>query len=209
MLQFQNLSSVTVCAGVSSSGKSTFAIRYMLNAPLVCRFIFDPRGEYEERLGFPRCSTGLELELATRTGWVLFNPHAIWPGRVEEAFSNFCEWVFHRSEGLSGQKVLFVDEVWRYCSPNSIPLPLAMIVQDGRKNGLGVFVCSQRPNRINEAILNEAGELIAFQLRGTNALRTMQKYGDFDPDELKTLPKLHFVAKNLDSGGELAGRIEF
>jgi hypothetical protein len=39
------------------------------------------------------------------------------------------------------------------------------------------------------------------------ALEFAAAYG-FDPAELRGLPALSFVARNLDSGGELRGRIK-
>ena len=50
MLQVANKRSVTLCAGVSGSGKSTFCLRYLVNADLAVRFCFDAEGEFAHRL---------------------------------------------------------------------------------------------------------------------------------------------------------------
>ena len=50
MLQIENKRAVTVVAGVGGSGKNTFALRYLVNAPLDVRFVFYPEGEYAQRL---------------------------------------------------------------------------------------------------------------------------------------------------------------
>jgi hypothetical protein len=206
-LQYANKSSVCVCCGVSGSGKSCFAIRYLLNAELSCRFIFDPRGEYSERLRLAPVTDLAELNEAVSSGWVCFDPHVMFPGKVNEGFESFCEYSFHASAVIPGQKCLFVDEVWKYCDPNKIPIALAQIVQDGRKNGIGLFVNTQRPNRVNEAILNEAQEFVCFRLRGKRALECVAEYGTFDEDELRDLPDLCFVAENVDSGCVVRGQI--
>ena len=47
----------------------------------------------------------------------------------------------------------------------------------------------------------------SFRLQQDKALENAAEYG-FDLEELKVLPDLQFVARNLDSGGELGGRIK-
>lgn len=100
-----------------------------------------------------------------------------------------------------------VDEVWKYCTPAAIPPELALVTQTGRKRGLALMVNTQLPNKLNGSILNEVSEFVCFRLQMDNALEKVAQYG-FDPGELKSLPDLSFIARNLDTGGELRGRIE-
>lgn len=207
-LQFDSKRSVTICCGLQGTGKSTFAIRYLLNAPgLGVRFCFDPEGEFSKRLKLAPASDGYALGLQLCQGWVIFDPHLLFPGRVTEAFAFFCEWAFAKSELLPGNKVLVVDEVWKYCTPQAIPTELQLVTQTGRKRGLALLVNTQQPNKINGSILNEVSEMVCFRLQFDKALEKVQEYG-FNPDELKALPDLQFVSRNLDSGGELRGKIE-
>jgi hypothetical protein len=148
---------------------------------------------------------GLGIQLCR--GWVIFDPHPMFPGRVQEGFDFFAEWACAMSGSLPGRKVLVVDEVWKYCTPTSIPPGLALATQTGRKLGLGILVNTQLPNKINGSILNEVSELVCFRLQLKPALEKVQEYG-FDPDQVRQLPDLCFIARNLDSGGELSGRIK-
>jgi len=197
---------VTLCAGVSGSGKSTFCLRYLVNADLAVRFCFDAEGEFAHRLDLEPATDAYSLGLALCRGWVIFDPHALFPGRMDEGFAFFCEWAFALSERIPGRKVLVVDEVWKYCSPSAIPPELALVVQTGRKRNLALMVNSQQPQKINGSILNELSEFVCFQMQFPRALEFAAAYG-FDPEELRGLPALSFVARNLDSGGELRGRI--
>ena len=209
-LQFEAQSQVIVVAGNSGSGKSTFVIRYLLNGKFSARFIFDPRGEYAVRFKRRAVALPSELTASLQTGYTIFDPHPKFPGDENRAFENFCEWSHHMAGKILGRKIFFVDEVWKHCSPNKIPLALARIVQDGRKNGITLITSTQRPNRINEAILNECNELVSFRLRGRNALNILTAYDEeFPVDELPQLTPLHFIARNLDTGGELRGVIKF
>jgi len=137
MLQLQNRRSVTLICGVSGSGKSTFALRYLVNVQdVACRFLFDPDGEVSSRLRLPPAATAAELEADLDSGWVVFDPHAMFPGDLASAFRFFCEWSYTVAGRGQGRKILLVDEVWKYCSPLNIPQELALCIQTGRKRGL-------------------------------------------------------------------------
>ena len=214
-LQYANENLVLVIAGCSGSGKSTIAVRYLNNARLTCRFIFDPSGEYAQKFERRACATGAELNAAIGTGWVIFDPHTVFPGEPEKAFTMFCEWAWTVSRKLRGQKILFADEVWKYCNPNAIPRNLALIVQDGRKHGIGLICTTQRPNRMNEAITGEATEFIGFRLVGENKLAYLER--NLDEFPVRDLPRLHlvdkvrsqFIAQNLRSGGLRRYELDF
>lgn len=205
-LQLGNKRSVTICAGVGQSGKSTFALRYLINGRFTCRFIFDPEGEASARLGMPAASDAYELSLALIRGWVLFDPDAMFPGRHADAFAFFCEWTFEMASRLPGQKVLMVDEVWKYISTQKVPPELSTCVQTGRKRGLGMVFNTQLPNKLHLSLRNECSELVCFRLQDSSVLEFPQERG-FNVDELRDLPDLHFVSRS-ETGGELRGRIK-
>jgi hypothetical protein len=49
--------------------------------------------------------------------------------------------------------------------------------------------------------------MVCFRVQFDRALEKAREYG-FDAEQLKSLPDLTFVARNLDSGGELRGKIK-
>lgn len=207
MLQVETRRAATLICGKSGSGKSTFALRYLLNAPgLACRFLFDPEGEFAQRLRLRPAvdPAGLEDDVSTR--WVIFDPHTMFPGATAAAFRFFCDWAFAVSSRGAGRKVLLVDEVWKYCSPQSIPEELALCIQTGRKRGLDCMFATQRPNRLNGSILGEATELVAFRLQEPSALECVEALG-MPAGEVAALPPGSFRALNLDTGCSLAGRV--
>ena len=70
----------------------------------------------------------------------------------------------------------------------------------------GLVQLIELPNKLNEAITNEATELVCFRLRGRNALACVEELG-VDPDEARELPPGAFVGLNCETGGELRGRL--
>jgi hypothetical protein len=96
-----------------------------------------------------------------------------------------------------------------FCGGNSPP-DLSAESQRKHKPGKKIwrYAKSQEPNRLNGAILNGVGELVAFRVRSPPALKLLESYYGFDPEEVSNLQPLQFVARNLDSGGELRGRIK-
>jgi DNA helicase HerA-like ATPase len=207
MIDWKARRACTLLAGQSGSGKTTFALRYLVRArDLVARFIFDPQdAQYQSRLGLPAAESVGECEASLADGWTVFDPNALFPGRHSDAFAWFCAWAFEAAARGPGRKVLLVDEVWRYCSPNAIPPALATVIQTGRVRGLDVMFATQRPNRLNEAITNEVSELVCFRTQGFNALRVLTDLGA--PQEVDSLPPGQFVALNCQTGGQLRGRV--
>jgi hypothetical protein len=124
--------SITIVAGGSGSGNSTFALRYLVNAPLVQRFIFDPDGEASERLGIPPARSAHDLFLWFNRGWAVFDPGEFCPGEAAAGFDFFCDWCVEMSSGTVGRKCLLVDEAWKYVNVRKHPVELERAVHGGR-----------------------------------------------------------------------------
>jgi|ERR1041385_859972 hypothetical protein len=206
MLQIQNKHTLTLVPGVSGSGKTTFALRYLINAPLDFRFIFDLGGDYSERMQLEPARDAYGLDKQLCQGWVLFDPEWLYPGRPQEAFEFFCDWVFCISERVPGRKCLVVDEAYRYQSSNGIPPDFLKCIFDGRKRGLEVLVNVVAPNKLNSAIQDGWTECICFRLQRGKALEICADWG-FDPEQVAALPDLHFISRT-NAGAELRGRIK-
>jgi hypothetical protein len=55
------------------------------------RFCFDPDGEFAHRLLIPAAGDAYELGIQLCQGTVIFDPHPLFPGRLDDAFAFFCE----------------------------------------------------------------------------------------------------------------------
>jgi hypothetical protein len=60
---------------------------------------------------------------------------------------------------------------------------------------------------LHAAIRNECSELVCFPLGDPRCLEMPRDRG-FGIEEIRRLSDLHFIARNLDSGGELRGRLK-
>jgi hypothetical protein len=196
----------TAIVGKTGSGKTTFALRYLLNVPAACRFVFDDLGQVSRRLVLPHASTSAELEAALSRRWVIFNPHRMFPGDAAAAFRFFCAWVFGCAQRGPGKKVLLVDEVWRWCSPNGIPKELAAVAQMGRSEHLELVVATQMPHKIHGSIIGASTELVCFRLDEVHALEKVEELGG-DPALVRALPMGTFQAWNRISDATLSGRV--
>lgn len=203
---------VTVAAGVSGTGKSLFGRRLLLNGDYSARFLFDAefserdrtKTEFSDWLDLPPARNGYELGLGLCNGWVCFDPHAQFAGRLDAAVKFFCEWSYEMSAKLPGEKLIVIPEVWRYCRPQGIPQELANIVQSGRRVGLHLLVDTQEPNRLNSSILNGVSEFVAFKLQSNLALGVTDDFG-FDREQVAALKQFEFISRDLDGGGERRG----
>lgn len=212
-LQYANENLAIVVAGCSGSGKSTVANLILLNGAFTCRFIFDPSGEYAERFGRRACHTAAEIRAAIPTGFVIINPTFLFPGSdiagteaSQLAFEKTCEMVWLLSRDIRGQKIFLADEIWKFCTPNFMPVALMAIIQNGRKHGIGLLATTQKPNKMNETIIGEATEFIGFRLEGRLLLQSLERNMETFPTRdlsglvLVDKVKSHCIAQNRRSG---------
>ena len=198
--------SVTFVAGNSSSGKSTFCLRYLANTRCFLRFIYDFRGEYAERLKMRAAELPGDLASQIPTGWILFDPWRMFPSDPERGLSFFAEWAWEVCLRLGGRKIFFCDEVTQYCSPYNIAPELATLASNGRKGGVESLFISNEPHRLNSRIRGQLTELVAFSLLDPLALDFCRGMG-LDPERVRALSSWQFIAKNLLSHRVLEGRI--
>ena len=196
----------TCIAGMSGSGKSTFAYRLLINAPAACRFVFDDLGRAAVRLGLRPCYTLQELEAALATRWVIFNPHRIFEGETQKAFCWFCYWVYQVSKRGPGKKYFLVDEIWQWQDSYKVPKELSTVVQTGREENIELVSATQLPHKINATITGQATELVCFRIQEPLALERLQALGA-DPELVSNLPMGEFVSYNRIKGGMMRGRV--
>ena len=196
----------TLIAGMTGSGKSTFAYRYLLNAPAACRFVFDDLGRAATRLGIPPVFTWEQCNEALARQWVIFNPHQVYPGNTKQAFRDFCTWVYNWARGGPGKKLFLVDEVWQWQNNLEIPRELALVVQTGREENLEFVSATQLPHKINASITGQSTELVCFRLGEPLALKRVGELGA-DIAEISALPLGHWVSYNRLTGGKTAGKV--
>lgn len=191
---------------MTGSGKTTFALRYLLNAPAACRFVFDDLGQVAARLRVAHANTAKELEAALATRWVVFNPHLMFPGDVTSAFRWFCHWTLECARRGPGKKIVMVDEVWKHCTPNAVPKEFAAIAQTGRAENLELLTATQLPHKVHASITGQSTELVCFRLSEPLALDRVQELGA-KAELVRQLPLGFFVSWNRLSGDRLAGRV--
>ena len=197
----------TLLVGMTGSDKTTFAIRYLLNAPdVACRFIFDDENRTAPRLKLAPAYTAAQLEAALASRWVCFSPHRMFPGNVKMGFRWFCHWVFNCAQRGPGEKIVNLPEVWKFCTADSIPFELAKLSQEGRELGVQLLIDTQRPENVNPSLIGGATELVAFKLISPEAVRAVSRLAA-DPAAVSALPLGSFLAYNRLSGGSLAGRV--
>ena len=198
--------SLTVIAGKSGSGKSTFAYRHLINTPAAARFIFDDLGRAAVRLRVRPCFTAAELEGSLPSRWSIFNPHRMFPGNTKEAFNFFCEWVYRTSQRGPGKKLFLVDEVWQWQDGRVMPKALATIVQTGREENIEFVCATQLPQDVNDAITGQSTELVCFRLDEPKALTRVRELGA-DAAAVSALPMGSFVSYSRLDDGSLAGKV--
>ena len=206
---------------MTGSGKTTLIIHYMLNVTPepACRFIFDDENRVAPRLRLKPCFTLNELEDSKSGRWSVFNPARMFPprdtdrdlfGAKRRAFRWWSEWVKSSCEDGPGKKIIYIPEIWRLCTPDSIPAGFATLIQMGRELGSHVICDTQRPELVNESVLGQSTEFILFKLQPTalDAIRVVRRMFPNAPAiEKPEWPLGQFWSVNVLSGETETGRM--
>lgn len=192
--------------GRSGVGKSTYWTRYLLGGPHRFKFVFDHEGELAYRLRALAATSPEQLAAATADGWAIFDPAAMFPGRLAAGFGYFSELSFHLAARLPGQKLFACDELQKLVNTSQLDLGLALVLETGRRYGLDCLMVAQQPNLIHNRIRNQLTEVVSFQQMDDNALDYLRQAG-FDPDALRALRPGQFIARNLQSGAATRGAV--
>ena len=199
---------VVMVAGASSTGKTTFALRYLLNGPEHFRFVFDTNRDFARLMGCDPAETFPMAEWQLQqSGWAIFDPARAYPSDFGAGLVAFSDWAWALSESLPGQKVLVIDELTRLgVDPWNCPGSLQAVAQAGRRRNLGMIFTTHEPNRVPGALVGQLTEAVCFQIPFGQPLETMGKMG-FATEELDRLPTGHYRARNMMTGGTLAGNL--
>ena len=191
---------------MTGTGKTTFAVRYLLNCQAACRFLFDDQSRFSRRLRVKPAYTFDDCEAALASRWVLFNPARMFPDDYATGFAVFCNWTFEASRRGPGLKVLAVDELWQWADTRTIPRALRRCTQAGREEGIQLLTCNQEPHRVNSSIVGQCSELVCFRLQEPKAWKCIEDLGA-DVETVAELPLGSFISYNRLSGATLAGQV--
>jgi hypothetical protein len=197
--------------GKSGSGKSTYQIRYVENAPYARVFLFDHKLEFEERLGVAACDSTDALVEQIKKGerFLSYHHSSDFPGDSENGFQFFCEWVYEITKVLrdDGQKSLFAcDEVNRFTGTSDMGWAFRQLIEDGRLQGLDFCGTSHAANQIHNRLRLQLTEIVALRTLDPRPLAFLEENG-FDPEQVKNLPVGAFITKDLDNDTFVTGKL--
>lgn len=190
--------------GASGYGKTEYVLRYLRGADAVCRFVFDPEGEFAAELGTYGAKTPPQLAQQMESGWCVFDPSEMFGGNFAAGFEFFCAFAFEASKRFRGRKLFVVDEVWRYTRTANLSPATENLIFTGRRHELDFVVIGQMPNKVNTAVRDGLTEVVCFCLTDENALDFPRNFG-FDPEAVRALPRFAYIARNK-AGGEIRSR---
>lgn len=174
--------------GTSGSGKTTYWLHRLRDWPARYKWALETsKGEISRSLGWPLVFAPNQLawSVQTRTP-VAFDPSRMFPGNRIAGFEFLCLWVWNVSQELQGTKLLASDEVWQLVPQRkAVSQPVAMILNDGRKDEIDLAFTSQRVNRTHDEIRAVTSELVTFQHTDRLPLDWLAEY--FDREQVKAL----------------------
>ena len=162
-------------AGISGTGKTSLMWRHFTQEKARVKFLFDHKEmEFSRRYIMPKggplpAFTADELMertekavLENRGGIVAYSPMKEFPGRRDEAFEMFCEWLFAICATFKGRKLFGCDELQAMVDERSKPEPLLVIGDEGRTYQIDCFFITSASNAIHNRVRGQFTEAFCF-----------------------------------------------
>lgn len=190
--------------GKSGTGKTTLALRYLLNSHHQRIVIADHEGEFAHRLRVPlnldwgSFYSALETQRVICVDITELDPEGAEAAfdQLAESLLDLCKTVFE-PKGL--ETLLVMDEVQKYTSPHTMPLNFKNCMETGRKWNLDTLSISQRPNAINGAMKEQFTEMFFFRLKDENSHKFGAYFG-LSPEEQDGLADGEYIYMNMQDG---------
>ena len=204
--------SFVLVGGKSGTGKTTYLERYIVGSHHQRVFIFDHQGELGERLGIQASMTlASAYEQSAKNRFIAYDFSDEAPADKEGAFEAFATYVFEfaKLNAPRGVETLFVcDEVQQLLTQWEIPTPLKAILETGRRRRLDGLFGMQQFNAVHNVMRNQVTEIVALTQTDETALKFLDSQG-FDPEQVRSLPQLHYVWKKCITGEFREGQIKY
>lgn len=197
-MRWGHQSNKLIITGVSGTGKSTYAERFLVNAyrrEYNTLFIYDWQGEFSQRLRVAPCLSIEQLELKAKEGIVCFDPSQEFEGQAYEGLQFFADWSFQVSKLADMRshpdlarypRMLVVDEMQLLTGTAGIPHEVQTVTETGRRWGLDFLLISQQINQLHNTLRNQATEVVTFRHEDRYILDVMEELG-FDRQQVSTL----------------------
>lgn len=158
------------CIGMTQSGKTTAQLR-LLNQITERDVIIVDTKHHIEIPGFLKLKDANQvLRVPRRTRRVIYRPQS----------DRSPDWFYRRIWNIYGSPrrkalTLCIDEAGNETTQSSIDSGLALIMQAGINNGIGVWWTSQQAVRVHNTLLSQTEKLWLFRLNGHNDMEKLAK----------------------------------
>lgn len=218
-MEIKHKSAKTGIVGMSGTGKTIYMFSELLGRSGT-RFFFDQEGQHESYLAPKGIQyrllqseddfTQLENDGPQEKGeLVIFDPVRMFEGQSAEAFDFFCNWSFELSKTdvwKPIQKTFGVDELQTLIGTDDLTFHLSCVLETGRRYMLDFLSVQQAFNLVHNRLRNQLTEVVTFRMIDKRALQFMEEIG-FDPEEIKVLPDLHYIRRDLKLSTSTKGDI--
>lgn len=182
---------ITLVVGSSGSGKSLWVKSLLPTLPRPM-FVFDPMREYGDFGGHHVTLASLIAGVKNGGQVFIFRPSQ---RAIEKQFDMLCR-VALAVPGCT----LIAEELSFVTKAGYSPAGWREVITTGRHYGLTVIGITQRPALVDKTILSNATVIRVGRLNSAGDKKTMADALDVPLDELRALRKLHWLAKDMDSG---------
>lgn len=193
-----NRADIRAVLGASGTGKSSYVKKFIKRPKNGRLLIFDPMHEYGD---YGEVFKRLEPLLAALKGagekgkfCFVFQPIEEHKTR-EKAFNLVCG-----AARAAGNLTFIAEELKFVTQPSYAPPYWAALSLTGRHKGIQLIGTSQRPASIDKDFLGNATVIRTGRLVYAPDIKTVADVLQVSPEEIKNLPDLHYIERDMQTG---------
>lgn len=196
-----NPNRITFICGASGSGKTSHAIATYGRAPKL--WVYDPDREWCRLPGMVEASSGVQMVQAARVG----APRVAYTGDRREMFALWCDCVLLLSDRWAHMTAL-VDELAGVTTPSKAAESWHTLVTRGRKRGVHLIGCAQRPAEVDKTIIGNAALIHAGRLMRAQDRQYIALEMDAPIEIVSSLLPYEWIERDRTKAGALiTGRV--
>lgn len=195
--------------GMSGTGKTTLFKSLIDAEKAPTKFFYDHQGEFSGRFGMQPCFDMETLFQQTdRGGNVCFDPVRMFPGRADEGFLTFCDYIVSIRPHKKGRFLVVTDELQKITDVYNPPEQFLILCDVGRRYQIDVYFAAQSIHALHNRIRNQLTEIYTFRQLDKNAVKPLEDLG-FDAEKIRTLQNGEYIWRNLNTGESKQGGSAF
>lgn len=197
--------------GTTGTGKTTLALKMLLESKAHWKIVFDPEKQWARRIGGFSATRPADIARAlAQSHSVCVDLTDLFRGNKAAQFDWICEFAWQFSGSYRGNKLFVFDDFKDYIPQNDQKFQahrIAEIAGAGRRRGMDIFALSRTVTEAASSWRAAMSDVYAFQQASGRKADALEDEFGIDSESVQRLKQGEFLHLNVPTGKLLPGKV--